>query len=212
MELFLNSDKLKPVFTLKVLDIRWVRIQESIQYQSHWDQSLFCGAAKLTAGYRLPSQARGSTARPQLKVTQPIISSQQLTPSVTITQWCHPKRQQKCICPSQSSLTNTCFHFSKWGVPGGALWQFDVLQVGHADHHAPAGLACSTDSLGSHFLYRQPSGGEKHQIQPERKKSNTLPASELSAHTPCTAWFFFFCILVLNLQFQRPSVHVNLLQ
>lgn len=166
MNVFLNNDKLKPVFKLKAVE-KWtegwwgLRNQFSNISPTGTNHSFVVQQNLEQATDWLHKQVEAQTDQSD--------SAHHFFPaadsvSVTVTQWCHPKRQQKCLCPSQSSLTNTCIPFSKGGVPGGALWQSDVLQVGHADHHAPAGLALGTHSPGGHFLYGQPSGGGKHQI------------------------------------------------
>lgn len=71
-----------------------------------------------------------------------------------------------------SSLTNSCFQFSKWGFSGRDLWQLDLLQIRHADHHPPAHNILGAESFWSHFLHSQSSWGMKHQVKSERNKNN----------------------------------------
>lgn len=140
-------------------------VKEAIlQYQFYYDQSVFCGTAKLAAGFRLISHARRNTDRSELKMTLLIISFQHLTVFLrkSFSDVSH-KAKRPSICSAHLSLTNACFCPSKGGIPHWALWQFDILQVGHADHHPPVNVLV-IKSFRSHFLYGQSSWGMEHQV------------------------------------------------
>lgn len=55
-------------------------------------------------------------------------------------------------------------HLPERRVPGGRLGHRDVLQVGHADHHAPVNGVQGRGVLGGHFLDGWPSGTQQHPV------------------------------------------------